>query len=189
MSSSSRKSHLLLYAKTLKFLILYLAIPFITGRFLYGWIRYGTTQFNRIKIDAMQTMGLKLYGIKLIPNVHLKLLAIAVDSISIFLFILGCIYFAKLLNLYMKGEFFSKKSTLFYRAIVKIAFAWTFYNPVKLSLLSIITTFDNPPGQRILTLTIKDQDIFHIFILGSFLVINSLMQEAYKLKKEQDLTV
>jgi len=71
----------------------------------------------------------------------------------------------------------------------RIAFIWTLYNPLKFTLLSLVTTLNNPVGKRMLAVNFSSDDIFHIFVVGVFWVITSLMQAAYELKSEHDLTV
>jgi hypothetical protein len=75
------------------------------------------------------------------------------------------------------------------RLLSRISFAWALYNPFKLTLLSIVTTFFMPGGQRVIAFGVTSSDIINIFIVGFFLIISSLMQEAAKLQEEHDLTV
>jgi len=178
-----------LYAYLLKLSLIIAGIPLIIGPFLYQWLWKSTATFNYIKFRSMKGMGIRAINISLTPSIPLRLLAATVEGISVLLFLWGCIYFIKLLNLYCKGELFSQKILMFYRKIVWIGFLWTLYSPIKLSLLSVISTINNPAGQRLLSVTLRGEDIFHIFVVGSFLVLHSLTREAYKLKQEHDLTV
>jgi len=177
------------YAYPLKFSLVIIGIPFVIGSFIYKWVFHSISVFNKIKLTSMISTGLSTSGISLSPPLALRLLAAAIEGISVILLTYGIVYFIKLLSNYCKGELFSEEIILCYRKIMWAALAWTIYNPLSLMILSIVTTINNPPGQRIISLTLQGKDIFHIFIVGSFLIINSLMQEAYKLKREQDLTV
>lgn len=177
------------YARFLQFLLLGLGFPSIIGSFLMKWVWGGTAAFNAIKINAARGAGINPALLNYEPSMLLQLCATAIDGFSFLLFFLGCFYFAKLLKFYYKGELFSENILGFYKKILWIAFSWTLYNPIKYTLLTLITTINNPKGQRILSFAFRGEDIFNIFIVGSFLVMNALMHEAYKLKIEQDLTV
>jgi hypothetical protein len=133
--------------------------------------------------------GLGSVGANLEPSFFLKLIAATVDGISCLFLLLGIIYLVKILNCYIAGELFSKNIMRLYRKLLWAAFAWTVYNPIKVPILSLVTTYNNAVGHRVLTLSFKGDDVLHIFIVGSLLVINFLMREAYKLKQEQDFTV
>ena len=84
---------------------------------------------------------------------------------------------------------FSRNVFSLFRKISRIALAWAIYGPVKSIIMSLVLTIHNPPGSRIVSLTVSSNDIINIFIVGFFFVITSLMYEGYKLKNEQDLTV
>jgi len=71
----------------------------------------------------------------------------------------------------------------------KIIFAWAVYEPLKFTLLSIVTILSNQEGQRVIALGFTSNDVINIFVVGFFLIITSLMHEAYELKSENDLTI
>jgi len=181
------------YAQILKFLCLIVIIPLIICTFILKWFWWGTATYNNIKcqVSGATSFSPIFYAptTKDAPPLLIKLLSMAVDGISIMLFLWGIICFVILLNRYCKGELFSEHILKLYNKIGWIALAWTIYNPIKFTLLSILTTINNPIGQRIISVYFGSEDIFHIFIVGFFLIINSLMQEAYELKQEQDFTV
>jgi len=189
MSIIGRKISPSQYAKLLKFLLVISGIFLVFVPFFYKWLWEGNASFNEIKFRIMKVTGLSTVGSNLFPSLKLKLLAMMVEGVSVALLLIGCIYFFKLLDFYSKGEFFSKNVLGYYRKILWTAFLWTLYGPIKLTILSILTTINNPPGQRTLSVILGSEDLLHILIVGSLLVINLLMQEAFKLKQEQDLTV
>jgi hypothetical protein len=180
MKGTKKKPTLSTYAYFLKLLLLFFGIPLIIVPFIYKWILRGTYVFNEIKLEAMKTTHLNPLAANLIPPPKLKLLAIITDGISVLLLLLGCFFLIKLFSFYC---------LMFYRKIFLVALIWTLYNPIKSTALSIITTANNPIGNRVLSVTLKGDDLFHILIVGSLLILNSLMKEAYKLKQEQSLTI
>lgn len=186
MDKAQKKRNLGIYAYVLKIILLFFGIPIIIAPFFYNWILHSTATFNRIKFAVM---GGSLVGANLVPSVPLKLLAATVHGVSTVLLLLGCFYFAKLLDYFRQAELFSIKTLNLYTKFMRVAFIWTLYEPISHTFLGLITTANNMPGHRILSVTIKGEDFIHVIIVGTLLIVNSLMQEAYKLKREQDLTV
>jgi len=184
------------YARVLELMCIFVGIPFIVGAFLFKWF-CGDFPIYSDAIDC--TIHSRLFtGIgyfynavyaQMPPPMVVRLVAAAVDGISIGLFLWGSICFIRLLRYYSAGELFSANTLALYTKLSRILFAWTLYNPLKFTLLSYITTMLNPAGKRVIAIAFNSDDIFYIFIVGFFLVITSLMQEAYNLKHEQDLTV
>ncbi len=119
-----------------------------------------------------------------------RLLGAFVDGILLVLFFVGICFFIKLLRLYKNKEFFSINILTLYKKIMRIALLIVIYNPISRSLLSVITTyFHNPPGQRVLTVSINSNDVMNIFLFAFLYILFSVMSRGYELKKEQDLTV
>lgn len=174
------------YARFLEFLCLFVCIPLIVGSFLFKWF---CTIVPINDLSSLRNFSCIALHSPLPSSLLMGFLIILIDAFGVALLVWGCVCFIKLLGYYHKGELFSVNTLALYVKMSRIAFAWTIYNPLKFALLSIITTINNPVGQRVLTINLSSDDIFHIFIVGIFLVITSLMQEAYKLKSEHDLTV
>lgn len=118
-----------------------------------------------------------------------RVLGVAVESVSLGLFLWGILCFVQVLRCSQQGKFFTQKIFLSFRKISRIAFAWALYQPIKGMLESLIVTFHNPPGERVLELSITSYDIINIFLVGFLLVITSLIYEGFKLKQEHELTV
>jgi len=183
------------YAQFLEVLCLF-GMIFIIFAFLFKWFLGDFPVYSDV-VDS--TKHSRLYtGIGYFytssysltpPSLVIRFLASFIDGISLGLFTWGCFCFIKLLRFYRKGELFSANTLAIYSKVSRIAFAWVLYNPVKFTLLSIITTYYNPVGKRVVAIAFNSDDIFNIFIVGFFLVMTYLMQEAYKLKYEHDLTV
>lgn len=184
-----KKVSLSKYANLLKFLLPVIALPLIAAPLISRWFFQENGLFNNFWFGVGYSAKINASATEIIPPLVLKLLEMLVDAISGILLIIGCIYFFKLLDLYSKKNFFSEQVLKLHKKIVGTAFIFTLYTPIRSMALSLITTINNLPGQRVLSITIGSQDLVHILIVGALLIINLLMQEAYQLKKEQDLTV
>lgn len=118
-----------------------------------------------------------------------RILAVAIDGVSLGLFLWGLFCFIKVLRCYRSGEIFTLKIFSLFKKMSRIAFAWAVYAPIKYMLISIVSTLHNPVGQRVISVRISSDDIINIFVVGFFLIITSIIHKGFLLKNEQDLTV
>jgi hypothetical protein len=165
------------YARIIKIFFLFVYVPIVICASLFQWgYAYLYIPYCMYpSIDFYHCIQLMLAGL--------------VDGISIVLIMYITYYLAKLLDQYQKNNIFSPAVLAVYNKITYIALAWTIYNPIKSILLSIITTMYNPIGKRILSFTFTSSDMYHIVIVGFLVILGSIMQEAYKLKQDNDLTI
>jgi hypothetical protein len=171
-----------------------ITIPVLVALFLIKWFSGPIPLYHDVDDCIKQTrlyagIGYWYTGSLTFHPSIIRVLAALVDGISIALFTWGIACFIQLLRLYNNNEIFSETTMGLYAKISRILFAWTLYNPLKFTLLSMITTLANPAGKRVIALAISSDDVYHIFITGFFVWISSIMQTAYVLKQEHDLTV
>ncbi len=175
-------------AKFLEFFVKFIILPLIIFIFVYRWFINGHCE----SLDEFWVgFNYSSDAITSLANLPIlsKILYLLIDGISCVLILVGCFYFIKILKLYQRGEIFSSHLLQLFQKVSRIALVWALYAPLKHTLLSLVTTFFNPVGQRVIEVSITSHDIINIFVVGFFLVITSLMQEAYALKNESDLTV
>ena len=184
------------YARFLEIFCIVLVIPISSVSFIYKWfggnipIYYDIADCSK-KVTVYTGLS---FVYKSAPSqtalaIAARLLGTLIDGLSVALLLWGCIYFIKVLRYYQQGEIFSANTISLFNKMSRIAFAWALYEPFKFTLLSIVTTLSNQEGQRVISLGFTSNDVIHIFIVGFFLIITSLMHEAYTLKNENDLTV
>jgi hypothetical protein len=113
-----------------------------------------------------------------------------VDSISPLLLTAAIINFIRLLHYYRATKnIFSVDALARYKKVCRYALLWTIYNPINAMLTTLFITLSNPPGHRILEITLKSNDVVHAFFVGFFYFVARIMQEAISIKDEIDLTV
>jgi hypothetical protein len=173
-----------------------LCIPLIIYAFIAKWYTGDFPVFSDIADSVRQThlyTGIGYWRAstytKTIPSNVVRVVASIIDGASFFMLIWGIICFIKLLRYYYRDELFSTNTLALYSKMSRIIFAWTLYNPLKFILLSAVTTLANHTGHQVIAISITSNDVVYIVIAGFFVLINSLMHAAYKLKYEQDLTV
>ncbi len=182
-----------LFASFLRILCI-IAIPLLAALFIIKWFGGPIPIYSDVNDSIKQTrlyagVGYWYTGGITLPALIIRILAAIVDGVSLALFSWGVFCFIKLLRLYNQNEIFSETTMTLYAKISRILFAWTVYNPLKFTLLSIITTLAHPAGKRVIALALSSDDLYHIFITGFFVWITSIMHTAYTLKQEHDLTV
>jgi len=118
-----------------------------------------------------------------------KILGFCVDGISLSLFVAGLWQFILFTRLIQKGELFSMSVINHLTSMSKFALLWAIYQPIARAMLTVITSWHKGSGHRILTIDFGSNDIFNILLFCFFVLIAAIVQEAYGLKKEQDLTI
>jgi len=118
-----------------------------------------------------------------------RLLGLCVDTTALVIACYGIIIFIRLMKKFQEGQLFSSSTAQLLNKLSKTALYWALYHPLRNTLLSLITTLHKGPGNRIISISIDTSDIVNIFMFTCFVLITALIQEAYKIQQEHDLTV
>lgn len=118
-----------------------------------------------------------------------RLLCFAINMIPLGAFIIVLQTAIKLFKSYETGNFFSTTNTHILNKIAKYTFAGFIAGFVQTPLLSPILSFHNPVGQRVINVSIFPADLFILLICAMLILITNLMDEARKLKEEQDQVI
>ena len=78
--------------------------------------------------------------------------------------------------IYQEGNIFSEEAIIQFKKISKIALAKAIYSPIKYSLLSIVATFFNPVGERMISIAITSDDVFNIFITNLLHILRKMCE-------------
>lgn len=95
----------------------------------------------------------------------------------------------KLFKLYEKGEIFTLNNVRYIRRIGYGLLLTQMINPVYEALMGVILTWNNPPGYRIVKVTLDQTNIGIIFAALIVILISWIMAEGCKLHEEQQLTI
>ena len=95
----------------------------------------------------------------------------------------------RLFKNYQLGKVFNKENVLYYQTIGKLLFILACVNFFCTPLMSIALSFQNPIGQRFISLSLRHPEIFPIVIGLVILGISFVMKEAHHLEEEQKYTV
>lgn len=112
------------------------------------------------------------------------------DILPTVLIMYGLYQFIQLFKLYEQGRLFELKHVQLFKKIGYVALVYSLIAmPISGLLSTLALTWNNPVGQRVLSLTAGTPNIQGILIAFLILLISWIMNEGYKLKKEISLTV
>jgi hypothetical protein len=118
-----------------------------------------------------------------------RFLAFVVDLIPMGVIIYGLGKLEGLFGLYEKGRIFTAQNVAYFRSLGRTLIVWVGFDVVRNSLLSMVLTLDNPPGQRVITVGLGSADFTAIFVGIVVLIISWVMDEGRKIQEDQALIV
>jgi hypothetical protein len=118
-----------------------------------------------------------------------RALAFSADMVPLFATLYGLLKLRELFQLYENGSFFTERNVGCLRSLGKALLVWVGCDIVRYSLLSVILTLGNPPGQRLLVVGLNSGEFSGVFVGIVVLIISWVMDEARKLEEDQALIV
>lgn len=118
-----------------------------------------------------------------------KILGFVANMLTVSALMLILHFLIKLFRNYEHKNIFSLKNVRVIRNVGYTLIVWQILIPIKQALLSIILTWRNGPGERILSANFNGDNITVILIAFIVILISSIMAEGHKLQKEQEYTV
>ena len=116
-------------------------------------------------------------------------LAFLVSLIPLGVALYGLFTLRALFKLYEKAVIFSAENVKCYRRLGYAFIAWVIANALFAPLISLVITFNNPPGQRALVAQFGIMDATNLIIGAVILLISWVMNEGRKLEDDQAYTV
>ena len=112
-----------------------------------------------------------------------------IDSLGagLFMMVLTCLY--KLLELIRKGHPFSKASISLYEKIARFYLFSIIYEPIAKTLMSFITTWHLPAGQRAISISFGTDNINSILLAFCLYLIVFLIKQAHQISEEQQMVI
>lgn len=94
-----------------------------------------------------------------------------------------------LFHLYEDGLIFTELNVKCFRSMGRTLIVWAGCDILRLALLSIVLTMNNPSGQRMITLGINSGELTGVFVGIVVLIASWVMDEGRKIKEDQALIV
>ncbi|MCK8070749.1 DUF2975 domain-containing protein [Vibrio sp. 1CM23M] len=95
----------------------------------------------------------------------------------------------RLFRNYERGEIFSLENAMSYQKLGYSLFYWVLGSVIYSSLMSVILSFNNPPGERILGISFVGMDFLTLILGIIILIISWVMKEGYILADEHSQTI
>jgi hypothetical protein len=118
-----------------------------------------------------------------------RLLGFLCDGVGFAIMVIGFYFFIKLMKELQKGLLFSLDVIQLLNKIAKLIFWFAVYTPINRTIITLILSLANPPGQRLFTVSFTFGDLFTLAASWFFVILTSLMVESRELQSEHDLTV
>lgn len=122
-------------------------------------------------------------------NVSTKIFGFLITMIPTLVFEFILYFLIKLFRLYERGEIFTSNNVRYIKYTGYALLIGQLLNPVYQALLTAILTLQNPPGQRIMSISISGTDVGIILVALLIILISWIMAEGCRLQEEQEYTV
>lgn len=173
MPNVSRLSRFLSWVCT----ILIVALPVLTVVVWMNFETFGSELRRGIGIECGTPLPTELLPVQIVLGIGVMMLP---TSVKVF----GLWHLRRLLAAFADGRVYTAENIRALRL-----FAWAVAGSIALGmlmvpLLSVILTFDNPPGQRVLVFGIGSDDFMALFVSGVFALIAHTMEFGRSLASE-----
>ena len=146
---------------------------------IFYWLAYNNLpEYIKFSYEYVATPN------KMLP-MSVRIAGILITMIPAVIFIFANKILISLSNFYEGGEYFTSKNVLCFKKLGKIVIAWAFIDILIRTLLTLVITLINPPGQRMLTIGIGSFQFSSLMIGVIILLISNVMDEARIMKEEQ----
>lgn len=159
------------------FIILMFGIPLLDAGY---WLFFNQLPKTLIELPFMVSQELSLLT---------RTLALLVSLLPVGTATFGVYTLARLFGLYGKAVIFTAENVKHFRTLGYTLLFWVVARLIYLPLLSLILSFTNPPGQRIVAAGFYLLDVTALVTGAVVLLISWVMDEGRKLEDEQAHTI
>lgn len=164
----------------------YLILPI--GAFILPFLLGNNINIENQIIGSLMDFSYKV-DIENEPSFLTSFLIFLITMVPTTVFLFSLLYLIKLFKLYEDGIIFTKKNVYYTKCIAYCILVWQILGPIREILVSLVSSWNNPPGERFITFGFSDFNVGIIFIAFVILLISKIMSEACKIQEEQTYTV
>jgi len=179
IQKQSRRARLL-------FQSLFVLTPFTV---CYYWLTVGT------QYDFLTTLGIiqTSYDInsytKLPLTITTRVIAATASLLLCAIIMYALQVLTHLFRNYEQNEIFSFNNTMSYKKLGYCLFYWVGASVIYGAVMSVVLSFNNPPGERILSISFVGMDLLTIMLGFIILIISWVMKEGFILADENNHTI
>ena len=118
-----------------------------------------------------------------------RMAGFGVSLLPLSLFLFANTTLIRLFRLYQRGIIFSAENVHCFRLLSRALMGWCLVGILTDPLMSLALTLHHPAGKHMLSVGLGSFDLTALLIGGILAVITWVMDEARKLKEEQDFTI
>ena len=177
MVSQDARQRVRVISQRMRFFVL-LGVLLAVGGSLWVWC---SPELPRFLIADLGLVGKVPPGS---PELLVRLLGIAVTALPVGLLVYALLEARRLFAEYAEGGFFNWSAARRLRRIALVICSLAFVGPLTRTLLVLVLTFNNPPGQRLLSIGLSFNDYFMGMVGGLLLAIAWVMVEAARISEE-----
>jgi hypothetical protein len=118
-----------------------------------------------------------------------KIVFFIADNVAIFFLSLALWYFWQQLTLYKRALYFTPETIINLKKIMHCLLGWSIYQLLFPTLASLIISCFRITGRGSVVVRVSSDDVVRFFVVLILCVVLHVMQEAYRIKGEQDLVV
>ncbi len=176
------------FAVWIKRFALYLMVPLIIMMRLLSWGKINANKFCLAYYRMQASSAILDHDVGALPLLG-KSIFFLLESVSAVCLLFALWYFLKILELYKNHQFFSKEVISLLKKINLIMLIWTLYQVFFDTIASLVISLFRSAGNRYIMVAIDFNDIINLFIVLILFMALHVIQEAHKIKSEQDLVV
>jgi len=131
-------------------------------------------------------------GSPIVPNklsVQLQVIGFIVSLLPLSALLYCIMNIRKLFSFYKEGVIFSFEHVSLFKKTATALMLWVILKIIYDSAVSVIFTFGNPPGQRLLRVGLSSGEVTALFVGGIIFIIAWVMDEGRILNEEKELTI
>ena len=131
-------------------------------------------------------------GSAIVPNklsVQLQVIGFIVSLLPLSALLYCIMNIRKLFSFYKDGVIFSFEHVILFKRTATALLLWVILKIIYDSAVSVIFTFGNPPGQRLLKVGFSSGEVTALLVGGIIFIIAWVMDEGRILNEEKELTI
>lgn len=155
----------------------------------YYWLSVNTP-YDVLSLSGIIELDMDVKALTQSPlTLETRLLALLASLGLSTILIYALVLLVRLFKNYEQQEIFNFENTVLYTKLARSIFYWVIGNFIYTGALSVILSFNNPPGERMLQLSFTGVDVMTLFLGVVVVVISWVMKEGYDISEEHSQTI
>ena len=156
---------------------------------VYFWLTI-QTQYSYLSTMGLVQFELDINQLTKTPlSMQTRLISISVSLFYSMILMRALMLLITLFNSYKNGDIFTRENTQVYKKLGFSVFYWIMGGVFYHALMTLVLSFNNPPGQRMFAVSFTGVDFLGLCVGFLIIMISWVMQEGYKIRDENIHTI